>query len=416
MAILVQDTFTDSEDTLLGDHVGETNAVWLSNAGFGSGNGDADEFVIKSNRMRRVNFDAGAGYTGGGEALAYSSASADLGVNPDYDVEFLLRFDAGNTNSALYIYQDAAGSPVSGDILATFTAGSGSGTVQLTGESATSYTYVDDQDYAIKLAVRNDDLALYIDGLLIATTSTTAPSGKLGFDLFDTAAVSYVSIDELLVTSVDNELFRDEFDGTADLGSHTGDTGATWTSTAGVPGFLDIPVASGYASTVGITAREAMADVSFFEGTPQIEFSFLHTGVSANTWFERCSLIDPVGLGHFGVAVRYLGGTTELWLYTGGTSPSVTGINPLAGAPSALNGILSTLLLFPDGADLVIELNGAEVYRAPGTVPDIAGWQPAIRIQSSSTGDTQLKRFIVRATVAPENLFWTNLVGTQEIA
>lgn len=416
MTILLEDTFTAAEDTLLGSHVGEANAVWASNTGFGSGTGTADEFVIKANRMRRVNFDAGAGYTGGGEALAYSTTSADLGTASDYDVEFSIRFDTGHTNSALWVYKNAAGSPTSGDILAAFTSGGGSGSAQLIGESAVSYTFTDDQSYDVRLSVRGTGLSLYVGGLLIATTTGAAPSGKLGFDLFDTAAVSYVSMDTLVVTSVPAELFRDEFDGVSDLGSHTSDSGAVWTNTAGSPGFLDIPVASGYASTVGTTAREAMADVQFSTGTPEIEFSFMHTGANTAAWFERCSLFDPIGLGHFGVAVRYLGGTTELWLYTGGTSPAVTGINPLIGTPSVLNNMVSTARLYVDGADLVVDLNGDEVYRAVGAAPDMSGWQPAIRIQSSSTGDTQLNRFVVRDISQVVSLFWTNLVRTQEIA
>lgn len=415
MTTLINDTFTDAEDTLLGSHVGETNAQWVSNTGFGSGTGLADEFVVKANRMRRVNFDAGAGYTGGGEALAYSATSADLGTSTNYDIDFVIRFDTGHTNSALWVYKNAAGAPTAGDILASFTSGGGSGSVQLVGETAVSYTFTDDQSYEVKLAVRGGDMALYVAGSMISTTSATAPAGKLGFDLFDTAAVSYVSMDTLLVTSVTADLFRDEFDGTEDLGSHTSDSGVVWTNTAGTPGFLDIPVASGYASTVGTTAREAMASATFVSGAPEVEFSFLHTGVSTNAWFERCSLFDPIGLGHFGVAVRYLGGTTELWLYTGGTGPAVTGINPLVATPSALNNILSTVKLFVDGADLVIDLNGAEVYRAVGAAPDMTNWQPAIRIQSSSTGDTQLNRFVVRAISQVVSLFWTNFSRTQEI-
>lgn len=425
MALLLEDTFTDVDGTLLGNHSGETAAAWASNMNFGSGDGNADEFIVRSNRLRRVNFDDLVGYAGG-TALAYPPLSPDLDTVPNYDVTFQLRFDTGVVNSELSLYHEADADPGNGERLASFVAG-GLGRITSVGGGVFPFTFVDDQDYTVRFSVRGDTAALYIDGALLDTKTGgwphgTSPTGKFGLAMFDTGADSKVSVDNLSLESVAAEFYRDEFNGSGSLDGHTSDSGHGYMTSVLSTGFIPINVTSGYAvSDSTSNSRIGVADAPLPVGVPFLEASLLFAAsISANVRFVAFHLYDPASAAlpdgnRLGFAFRFLGGVTEVWAYNGDTSVT-TGIEAVTGSPSPYVDQIVTITATLESSELVLTLNGTEVYRASVGTVVTTGWVPVITLRSAASNDTRLLRGLVRVT-APDapDAFWTQRVRATEV-
>jgi hypothetical protein len=199
-----QDTFTDTDPTLLTTHNADTGQPWASSPSIGSGNGNADEFIVRGNRLRRVNWDDVIGYNGGGEALAYPVGVTPLQTIGTYDVTFTLLCGVGATNSQLWVYHSAneAFDPDNQIGWLSPTADQ----VYLGNASPVAYSFTLGQVYAVRLNVAGNTVALYIDEVLVTSRTGTwgthsVPTAALGIDIFDTAADSFLSIDGLTISS-----------------------------------------------------------------------------------------------------------------------------------------------------------------------------------------------------------------------
>jgi len=204
MSTVLLDTFTDTDPTLLTDHNADSGQPWASATSFGSGNGTADEFVVRGNRLRRVNWDDGFGYNGGGEALAYPVGIAGMHTLPAFTVTFGLLFATGVTNSTLYLYQEADGAPTNDDIMVRLT--NGINTFDLGNNPSVAITFNTNQLYAIRLEVAGSTADLYVDEVLVGSYTgpwgvNAVPTGAFGLDLFDTGAESYLTVDTLLISA-----------------------------------------------------------------------------------------------------------------------------------------------------------------------------------------------------------------------
>lgn len=417
MATLLRDTFTDANDTLLGSHLGETNAAWLSNTGFGSGTGTANEFVIKSNRLRRVDFLDPFGFDGG-TALAYSSTSPNLDALPHFDVTFDLTFETGVTNSEIALYYDAQGGS------ATDIATISNSLISIAGGGSYAFSPVADQAYAIKLSRRGNNIILFVDDQMIEALPGVTMTGKFGFSMFDTGADTKHHIDNLLVESIDGAVYYDDFDGAGDLTAYSSDSGATYTPDSGFPSTILVRESGYLRCDIANQVRRTLVDFTLPAGVPTIEMigEFVVPG-GAGIRTLRLSLLHPddpaqVGGTLFGAELRYLAGVTEIWAYNGDDT-TTQDINELPGNPTAIGNVVSHLVATYDDAtsEIVVRFNGAEVHRAVIPALDTEGWRPAIQISVSTPADTSVMYYTLVSVASPVETpaFWTNLIKTQEV-
>lgn len=218
----------------------------------------------------------------------------------------------------------------------------------------------------------------------------------------------------------DTIVVYDEFVPTSDgsdLSTHTSDSGSGWGSeSSGGASFLSMTMftaSGGYIQTTGTTARTAGSTVTFASnGDVYGEFDFIHTGSSPNSWIVGLTLFN--GSARLGAYVRYLSSTTDMWAFLNDLG-ATTGINPLAGNPSALNGAVHTVRWELAGGTFTIKLDGATVYTTALSGVDVTGYRAALRVQSSSTADTQIRRISTGTMAAPVPVpFWTNFVDSKE--
>jgi hypothetical protein len=174
MALVVNDTFTDTAGVALTSHTGETGATWTAHP-----NQTTQSYVITdANRVR-------AGGSSTGVALAYASGtpvSADYTVECDLLVKSLLagssigvfarldtaavngyhlRYDVQNTRWQLLKYVTGTGTVIATDVTTTLTVG---------------------QTYHIKLKCTGTTIEGFVDGVLThtATDSAVTAAGKAG--------------------------------------------------------------------------------------------------------------------------------------------------------------------------------------------------------------------------------------------
>jgi hypothetical protein len=418
MTVLVQDSFTDATGTLLGDHTGETNASWLSNANFGSGNGDADEFIIKSNKVRRVNFDDPEGFPSG-TAIAYSASSADVDVALHFDLTMDLTFEVGVTNSLMGIYynaQDTVGSPV---LLAEF----GNTYVDVIIDGSTAFAFTEGVTYVVRVSRRGNIIMVFVDDAMIAAVEGVDPVGKIGMSMFDQSAVSYVTVDNWSMQSIDGIAYYDQFDGTGSLDGYTSDSGHSYVAISGSP-LTSLLRSSGHLTGDStVNTRATFSSELLPAGKAKLEFlASRESDASTSTWLVQMLLVPPgatdlLSGARFGASFRFLGGTTELWVYNGDGTVTQD-INELAGTPSPLTGVLSHIVVDYDAgtSEIVVDLNGAEVHRAVIPALDTEGWKPALAVRIDAADNVRMYHAMVSVTspLAPE-AFWTNRIHTQEI-
>lgn len=200
---LFSDTFTASDNTLLTNY--SATGGWTSYASMGSGNGNADEFTIINNRLRRVNWDATEGYTNGGEALALPTGMPNLADYSDWTVSFDFMFDAGATNSQILLqdYDAARGYEV--QRLYIFWNGGATVDVQVGSGTTMTYPITAGTTYQAKLVVSGVTAQAFINDTFVASGPVNdngdMPAGVLGIDLFDAGADSKVSIDNYTLTT-----------------------------------------------------------------------------------------------------------------------------------------------------------------------------------------------------------------------
>ena len=200
---LFEDPFTASDNTLLTNYT--TTGGWTSYANMGSGNGNADEFVIVNNRLRRVNWDATEGYTNGGEALALPTGMPDLAGYSDWTISFDFMFDAGTTNSQILLQDYNATRDYEVQRLYIFW--NGGATVDVKAGTGTTMTYpiVADTVYQAKMVVTGESAQIFINDTFVASGSMNdsgdLPAGVLGVDMFNAGADSKVSIDNYKLTT-----------------------------------------------------------------------------------------------------------------------------------------------------------------------------------------------------------------------
>lgn len=410
MATLIRDTFTDANDTLLGSHIGETNATWASNTGFGSGNGNADEFIIKSNQLRRVDFTDMVGFSGG-TALAYSSTSPSLDALPHFDITFDLTFETGVTNSETALYYAAEG--VSATLIATI----GNTLISISGGGSYAFSPAADQAYAVKLLRRGDIVALFVDDVMIEALPGVSMTGKFGISMFDVSATTLMHIDNLLVESVEGVAYYDEFSGTGTLNGYASDSGASYLAVSGA--LTSMIRGSGFLRPDSTAStRVVLADVEMPEGSPTIEMFAQRAAGGAGLWIISMRLQSQASADLFGMSLRFLSGVTELWLYDG-TTTVIQDVNELLGTPSPLTGVVCHVTTSFDAgtSELVVTLNGPEVYRQPVATVDTETWRPTIEMRTdSTTTGVRLYRVMASAETPPVTpAFWTNLIKTQEV-
>lgn len=420
MTILLEDTFTAANGTLLGGHSGETSAVWASNAYFGSGNGTADEFVISAGRLRRPSFGDPIGYVGG-VAVAYSATSPDLDALQHVDVTFDVVFDATVTNSYVALHynaQDTVGAPI---LLFELSHNGTTGALFIPGYGSTSVALSLDTPHAVSAKIRGANLVYSINGVVVRVIPDVSPVGKLGFTIFDFNGESRASIDNLVASTVEAVSYYDDFPGSGTLDAYTSNTGAGYL--AGSPLVSLVREGGGYLTTLTSTeTRHAIADAPVGVGQTKIEFIGERvTSAGTGVWLVGVRLISPGGLAPttdptFGVNVRYLGGTTELFVYDGDGGVT-TGVNSIAGTPSPLTDLPFYVVvdLDADTQEIAVQFNGVEVYRSAVTVAALTDWRPVLTIRSSAARDTRIHYagVMVSAPVEPVG-FWTQRVRAIE--
>lgn len=417
MAMILEDTFTGGDGTLLGAHTGETGAVWASNGSFGSGNGTADEFILKANRVRRVNFDDPFGFPGG-TALAYSTASTSLDAVQHFDAAFDVTFEAGAVTSILGLYfnaQDTVGSP---ELMFELYQ---DGTFSVPGTGTFPVTITPDAVHQVRALRRGDNMVYMVDGVMVVAVPGVAPVGKLGFSMFDFSADSKVSIDNLTLSSVDGVVYYDEFDGVGNLSGYTSDSGHSYLAFDGSP-LTSVHRESGFltSDSAGST-RRTLVDYGVAGGSPVLEFLALKTAsASTNAWSVNLALQTPGSTAladpRFGVSMNYLGGVTELRV-SDGVSTTLD-INELPGNPSVFTGTMVYVKCYYDAGsnEVVVDLNGVETYRALSGISSFTDWRPFLAVLPSDLDNTGvwMSMLTLAVPVAPGS-FWTNRVRTQEV-
>lgn len=165
MADLIYDTFTDTNGTFLGAHVGETGATWTWESGWGSYD---NSFEIRSNRLMLV-------ATGSNRDELYYPSGLISGGN--WSVEFGFIVDGTD-----YQYMKVwSGVDVYGGVDALIQVRSDPGTseVVFSGYYGT-YTppasaFVLGQEYIVRVDAIGQDLSYYVDGVLIGTHTAADP-------------------------------------------------------------------------------------------------------------------------------------------------------------------------------------------------------------------------------------------------
>jgi hypothetical protein len=418
MAILIQDSFTDTEGTLLGGHTGEDNASWLSNANFGSGLGDANEFIIKSNKVRRVNFDDPEGFPSG-TAIAYSATSADVDAALHFDLSMDLTFEAGVITSFMGIYynaQDTFGSPV---LLAEF----GNTYVDVIIDGATAFAFTEGVTYAVRVSRRGNNVMVFVDDLMIAAVAGVDPVGKIGMSMFDHSAVSKVTVDNWSMQSIDGIAYYDQFNGSGSLDGYTSDSGHSYVEISGNP-LVSLLRNSGHLTgDSSVNTRSTFSTAVLPAGKAKLEFlASRQSNASTSVWSVKMLLVQPDATDitsgdRFGASFRFLGGTTELWVYNG-DGTFTQDVNELAGTPSPLTNVLSHIVVDydTDSSEIVVTFNGAEVHRAVIPALDTEGWKPAVEIRIDAADNVRMYHALasVASPFTPE-AFWTQRLRTTEI-
>lgn len=199
---LFSDPYTGSDNTLLTNYTATGGYTSLET--MGSGNGNADEFTIFSNRLRRVNWDATEGFAGS-EALALPTGFPDLSTLSDWTISFDFLFDTGTTNSQILLQDYKAERNYAVQRLYMFW--NGGSTMDVKAGTGTTMTFpiVADTIYQAKMVVTGGTAQIFINDTFVASGSMNdegdLPAGILGIDLFDAGADSKVSIDNYTLTT-----------------------------------------------------------------------------------------------------------------------------------------------------------------------------------------------------------------------
>jgi len=210
---VTEDSFTDSNGTLLLAHLTDTGGTWIRVVGWGID--DDGECVIQSNTVRRPTFaeDPGAA---GGETLFYASDSMPAEIAGLVVEAHVARLNTSN-GAAFALYQNADGSTGNSDILCWigangqpvygFEGGSYSGTSVITGEHLLRY----ETDFTT--------VNCYLDGGLLFTEGWEHPPyrsgplvGRVGFDLFDFSGGASVGVRDLkigYISATESEFWTD---------------------------------------------------------------------------------------------------------------------------------------------------------------------------------------------------------------
>lgn len=172
-AQFVYDTFTDTSNTLLSSHTGETGAVWAKHASY-----TGDSYISNANRMR-----------GGGDSMYYASgvpASADYDVQADFcgmaqnastpgiagrasttgDSAYRVVFDVPNTGK--YVLQKVNAGVVT--------------QLQAVGPWEWGGNFADGSTHAVKLQMRGASIKVFVDGVerMSVTDSSITTAGRSG--------------------------------------------------------------------------------------------------------------------------------------------------------------------------------------------------------------------------------------------
>lgn len=181
MAVFLQDSFTDTDATLLSAHTGETGASWTRHpADPLSGN-----IRIDSGRIRAS--------SGGDGAFYYASGTP---ADADYDVEAVFRSLSSYANvaailgrldaTALTCYRAFYSGFDGLWHLDKFVGGANTSLDTFDGSEALS------TDYTVKLEMRGTTIKVYIDGVEVmsATDSAISAAGHAGVEMYDTGGAA----------------------------------------------------------------------------------------------------------------------------------------------------------------------------------------------------------------------------------
>lgn len=168
MAVFSSDTFTDAANTLLQNHVGEVGATWTKHAA-----AVADATISNANRLKKTATGAGHYYTSG------------VPASNQYDVECVIRrLSSVDTAAGVIGRADQTANTL---YLARFNNNNNwelyravSGTFTLIGNFAQAITT--NQDYSLKLEIRDAAKKLYVDGVerVSSADNTITAAGRAG--------------------------------------------------------------------------------------------------------------------------------------------------------------------------------------------------------------------------------------------
>lgn len=191
MADVVLDTFTDTNDTDIESHTGETGATWTRDDIFGQGNGGGRTFGIFSNKLRRLTFAENSSGDGGNSLVRPSGLLGD--TSGDYAVEITLTFSAGGGNATIELYENAI-NPGNGERLFTF--GQGMFNTNVTGGTDPSFSISTGVEYVVLMSVTGGtNFEFYIDDVLIDSgTRASDLIEPFGINIFDGGSDGDVNI------------------------------------------------------------------------------------------------------------------------------------------------------------------------------------------------------------------------------
>ncbi len=175
MPTFLSDSMTDTEDTLLSAHTGETGATWTRHPV------QAMTAEVAANRVRSSSTTAS-------RCIYYASGAP---ANADYDVEAVVYIAstasevgvAGRMDTAAETYYYFAARPNPGDYRL---AKSVSGTVTTLGSLVVN-TFTAGESVTIRLEMRGDQISGYVDGTRVVgpiTDTTLTAAGKTGVRFF----------------------------------------------------------------------------------------------------------------------------------------------------------------------------------------------------------------------------------------
>lgn len=194
MTVFLYDSFTDTDGTPLGSHVGEINAVWVSNISDGNlADGSADEVGIYSGRLRRNSAFSG-------RYLCYSPSAPGLTDTDILDVTFDAQRANTVSGSEILVYKNAA-SAGNSDLLAGvfFHTGVAQYDLALRNGASNVFSAVYPESVGTPLSIRihidNTALELYVDDVLILSgVMTPAGNTPVGVSVDDYSGTQSTSV------------------------------------------------------------------------------------------------------------------------------------------------------------------------------------------------------------------------------